>query len=162
YVREGSEPAFAALVRKYIDLVYSAALRMVLDPHLAEDVTQATFLAFAKGASRLENCSGLSGWFHRTTRNLAAATVRKEVRRRARETEAVTMNQDSSEISASWEELAPHLDGALDQLNAADRDALLLRYFERKTAREIGERLGLSEDAAQKRLVRALEQLRGL
>jgi len=160
YVQNGSEAAFAALVRRHIDMVYSAALRMVVDPHLAEDVTQAVFLAVAKAAPKIEHCLVLSGWLHRTTRNLAVMTVRSEVRRRVRENEAAIMNEDSSETKAIWEHLAPQLDDALAQLPAMDRDALLLRYFERKTAREIGQRLGLSEDATQKRLVRALDQLR--
>ena len=69
-------------------------------------------------------------------------------------------NQDPSESKAAWEQLAPRLDVALSQLGESDRDALLLRFFERKTAREIGERLGLSEEAAQKRVTRALERLR--
>jgi hypothetical protein len=72
------------------------------------------------------------------------------------------MNQHSSEPKALWEHLAPHLDDALAEIPEIDRDALLLRYFERKTAREIGKRLGLSEDAAQKRLVRALDHLRNI
>ena len=159
YVQNGSEAAFAGLVRRHIDLVYSTALRLVVDPHLAEDVTQAVFVAFAKAASKLAHCLVLSSWLHRTTRNLAAMTVRSEVRRRAREKQAAIMNEDSSETEAIWEKLAPQLDDALAQLPVRDRNALLLRYFERKTAREIGQRLGWSEAATQKRLVRALEQL---
>src|SRR5260370_41753267 len=130
YVQNGSEAAFAALVRRHIDLVYSAALRMVVDPHLAEDVTQAVFRAVAEAAPKNEHCLVLSGWLHRTTRNLAATTVRSEVRRRARENKAAIMNEDSSETKALWEHLAPQLDDALAQLPALDRDALLLRYIQ--------------------------------
>src|SRR5260370_27642957 len=93
YVENGSEAAFAALVRRHIDFVYAAALRMVVDPHLAEDVTQAVFLAVARAASKLEYCLVLSAWLHRTTRNQAVMTVRSEVRRRTREHEAANMNQ---------------------------------------------------------------------
>jgi RNA polymerase sigma factor (sigma-70 family) len=161
YAQNGSEAAFAALVSRHVDFVYSAALRMVMDPHLAEDVTQAVFLAVARAAPKLEHCLVLSAWLHRTTRNQAVMTVRGEVRRRIREREAAIMNQSSSEKEPGWQELAPQLDAALGQLSSMDRDALLLRYFERKTASEIGQRLGVSEDAAQKRVIRALNQLRG-
>jgi RNA polymerase sigma factor (sigma-70 family) len=163
YAENGSEEAFAVLVRRYLDLVYSCALRMVTDRHLAEDVTQAVFTALAHNAGKLLHCGVLSGWLYRTARNQAAMAVRSEVRRHTREEEAASMhqNQDPSESKAAWEQLAPRLDDALSQLGESDRDALLLRFFERKTAREIGERLGLSEEAAQKRVTRALERLRG-
>jgi RNA polymerase sigma factor (sigma-70 family) len=162
YGKEDSEEAFAVLVRRHVDWVYSAALRMVVDTHLAEDVTQGVFLALATGAAKIEDGLVLSAWLHRTTRNLAAATVRREVRRRRREKEAAIMSQHSIEPPALWERLAPCLDDALGRLSASNRDVVLLRYFERRTAREIGERLGISEDAAQKRVTRALEELRGL
>ena len=66
----------------------------------------------------------------------------------------------SAEPGADWEELAPHLDGALGELSEPDRDALLLRYFERKSARDIATTLGTTEEAAQKRVRRAVERLR--
>jgi len=160
YVQNRSEAAFAALVRKHINLVYSVALRMVVDSHLAEDVTQKVFLALAKAAPKLQHCSVLCGWLHRTTRNVAAMTVRGEVRRRAREKEAALMDHELSDTKTVWDHLSPLLDDALAELSANHRDTLLLRYFERLTAKEIGERLGLSEDAAQKRTARALDQLR--
>jgi len=98
---------------------------------------------------------------HRTTQNLAANAVRSEVRRRAREQEAATMNElISAEPNAVWEQIAPQLDSALGELGEADRDALLLRYFQQKSAREIADILGTSEEAAQKRVSRAAERLR--
>jgi RNA polymerase sigma factor (sigma-70 family) len=156
-----SEAAFAELVRRHVDLVYSAALRMVRDAHLAEDVTQSAFVALARNAGQLTDRPVLSGWLHRTAQNLAANTVRSEVRRRAREQEAATMNEFlAAEPDALWEHIAPYLDTALGELSEADRDAVLLRYFERKSAREMAETLGTSEDAAQKRVSRAVERLR--
>ncbi len=161
YAEHRSEPAFAELLRRHVDFVYSAALRMVCDSHLAEDVTQGVFVALAKNASQLTDHPVLSGWLHRTAQNIAAQTVRTDVRRRAREQEAVAMNELlSSETDASWEHIAPHLDAALGELNELDRDALLLRYFERKSAREIAQTLDISDDAAQKRVSRAVERLR--
>ena len=163
YAAQRSETAFAELVRRHIDLVYSAALRMVCDAHLAEDVTQGAFVALAQNARRLAGHPVLTGWLHRTAQNLAANAVRSEVRRRAREQEAVAMNQLlAAEPEASWEAIAPHLDDALGELNETERDAVLLRYFERKTARDMADILGISEDAAQKRVNRAVERLREL
>lgn len=161
YTHGKSEAAFAEIVRRQIDLVYSAALRMVRDPHLAEDVTQRAFTALAQNAHQLLDRSTLSGWLHRTAQNLAANVVRTEVRRQAREQEAAAMSDlFSCEPDAPWEDIAPVLDDALADLNESDRDAVMLRYFERKSAREMAERFGMSEAAAQKRVSRAMERLR--
>jgi RNA polymerase sigma factor (sigma-70 family) len=161
YAGSRSEPAFAELVRRHVDFVYSAALRMVRDVHLAEDVTQKAFVALAQNARQLADRTVLSGWLHRTAQNLAANTVRSDMRRRAREQEAVAMNELlAADPDALWEHIAPHLDAALDELSEPDRDALLLRYFERKSAREMAQTLGTTEDAAQKRVSRAVERLR--
>jgi len=163
YAERRAETAFGELVHRHVDLVYSAALRMVCDAHLAEDVTQGVFLALARSAGQLTECAVLSGWLHRTAQNLAANVVRSDVRRRAREQEAAAMNESLSiEPDAPWEEIAPHLDAALGELSEPDRDALLLRYFERKSAREMAQRLGTTEEAAQKRVSRAVERLREL
>jgi RNA polymerase sigma factor (sigma-70 family) len=156
-----SEPAFAELVRRHVDFVYSAALRMVHDVQLAEDVTQRAFVALAQNARQLIDRTVLSGWLHRTAQNLAANAVRSDVRRRAREQEAAVMNElTATEPEATWQHIAPQLDAALGELSEGDRDALLLRYFERKSAREMAQTLGTSEDAAQKRVSRAVERLR--
>src|SRR5438445_6129273 len=161
YTERRSEAAFAELVRRHVDFVYSAALRMVRDAQHAEDVTQSVFVALAQNAGQLTDHAVLSGWLHRTTQNLAANTVRSEVRRRAREHEALAMNELlSAEPETVWEHIAPHLDEALGELNEGDRDAVLLRYFERKSAREMAQTLGTSEEAAQKRVSRAVERLR--
>jgi RNA polymerase sigma factor (sigma-70 family) len=161
YADHRSESAFAELVRRHVDFVHSAALRMVCDSHLAQDVAQGTFVALARNATQLTDRPVLSGWLHRTAQNIAAQTVRTDVRRRAREQEAAAMNELlTAEPDAAWEHVAPHLDAALGELNEADRDTLLLRYFERKSAKEIAHTLGTSEDAAQKRVSRAVERLR--
>jgi RNA polymerase sigma factor (sigma-70 family) len=161
YSERRSEAAFAELVQRHIDFAYSAALRMVRDAHLAEDVTQCVFVALARNASQLADHPILVGWLHRTTQHLAANAVRSDVRRRAREQEAATMNElVSAEPSALWDHIAPHLDAALGELSETDRDAVLLRYFQGKSARAIAETLGTSEEAAQKRVNRAVERLR--
>ena len=160
YAEHDSEPAFTALVSRHVNLVYSAALRMVRDTHLAEDVTQATFIALAQNSRKLAGRSVLSGWLHRTAQNIAANVVRSEVRRRAREQKAAMNECNATEPDTLWDQIAPQLDIALAALGEADRDALMLRYFERKSAREMGPILGITEEAAQKRVNRAAERLR--
>jgi RNA polymerase sigma factor (sigma-70 family) len=163
FAERNSDPAFAELVRRHIDLVHSAALRMVCDAHLAQDVTQAVFIALAKNAAQFTERPILSGWLHRTAQNIAAQTVRTDVRRRAREQEAAAMNELlSATPDVSWDQIAPHLDTALGELDESERDALLFRYFERKSAREMAAQLGISDEAAQKRVTRAVERLREL
>lgn len=161
YAEQRSEPAFAELVRRHVDWVHSAALRMVRDAHLAQDVTQGVFVALAKNAAQLADRPVLAGWLHRTTRNIAAQTIRTDVRRRAREQEAAAMNELlASQPEAVWGHVALLLDDALGELSEPDRDAVLLRYFERKSAREMAQTLGVSDEAAQRRVSRAVERLR--
>ena len=161
YVEHRAEPAFAELARRHVDLVYSTAVRVVHDGHLAEDVTQAVFVALAENARGLRNRRALPGWLHHTTQHLAANAVRAEVRRRVREQETVTMNELlATESNPTWELVAPYLDAALAALSESDRDAVLLRYFENKSLREVGQALGTSDDTAQKRVSRAVERLR--
>ncbi len=163
YDESHSEEAFGILVRRHVNFVYSAALRLVRDSHLAKDVTQGVFIALAQNADKLIQHPVLSGWLHRTAQNIAANVIRAEVRRRAREEEAVAMNQTpSAEEDVPWEQVAPHLDEVLGHLSDSDRDALLLRYYERKSASEMGQALGISDEAAQKRVNRAVERLRDL
>jgi len=161
YAEHRSEPAFAELVRRHVDFVYSAAMRMVRDRHLADDVTQGVFVALANNARQLIDYPALEGWLHGTARNLAANAVRTEVRRRNREQEAAIMNEILSPgDDVNWEHIAPHLDEALDELSPPERDALLLRYFKNRDFREVGATLGISDDTAQKRVSRAVEKLR--
>lgn len=160
YAGSRSEAAFTELVRRYVDLVHSAAWRMTGESHSAQDVTQAVFVALAQNAARLAGHPVLSAWLHTTARNLAAKHVRATVRRQYREQEAVAMNELHPTTDASWLEIAPQLDAALGELSEADRDAVMLRYFEKKSAAEMGQILGITDEAAQKRASRAVDKLR--
>jgi RNA polymerase sigma factor (sigma-70 family) len=163
YARCRCEKSFAELVRRHVNLVHSTALRIVREAALAEEVTQGVFLALARHSVRLQGRSSLTGWLHETTRNLSINTVRSEERRRQRECEAATMKAlIVDESQETWHQLALHLDEAISKLKRGERDVILWRYFEHKTAEQIGVRLGLRPDAAQKRVVRAMDHLRAI
>lgn len=162
YAEEKSDPAFRELVQIYLATVYSAALRRVGgDTHAAQDVSQQVFAALAKRAPYLAIDVDLAGWLYGTTRNVAADHVKKERRRKNREAEAQAMQPQISEteVAHDWEELKPILDGEIDKLGARDRQAILLRFFAQRPFAEIGNALGVSTDAARRRVDRALERL---
>lgn len=162
YRDSGSETAFRALVERHLPLVYSTAVRMVNgDSHRAQDICQSVFTDFARSAPSLPQGVVLAGWLHRTTRFTALQVLRAERRRVLREQEANWMkDRDTSETEASWASLRPELDEALEQLGDPDRHALLLRFFGQRSLAEVGSALGIAEDAARKRVARALEKLR--
>jgi RNA polymerase sigma factor (sigma-70 family) len=160
YVNTGSETAFRELVSRYVDLVYSAAVRLVNgDRQLAEDVTQTVFVDLARLARTLSRDVMLGGWLHRHTCFVASTALRSERRRQNRERQAVEMNALEEPSPADLQSVAPLLDDAINQLGAEDRTAILLRYFEQRDFRSVGEVLGSNEDAARKRVGRALEKL---
>ncbi len=163
YVADRSEAAFGELVRRHLNLVYSVALRQANgDAHLAQDAAQAVFTDLARKAPALAGRSVLAGWLFTSTRYAASKLIRAEQRRHAREQEAQLMHQatqDDGSAALDWGRARPVLDEALAALNEADREAVLLRYFEGRDYAEVGTRLRLTENAARMRVERALDKL---
>jgi RNA polymerase sigma factor (sigma-70 family) len=165
---EASEKAFAEIVRRHVNLVYSAAYRSLGgNRSLAEDVTQRTFTLLAARAARFDQRVALVSWLYKTACNLSREALRGENRRRTRELEGMQMQTairdgtsgDSS--AAKWEEIAPHLEEAMSALPEKERVLILLRFFERKPFSAVAEALHISEEAARMRATRALQKLRG-
>ncbi|HEY1109675.1 MAG TPA: sigma-70 family RNA polymerase sigma factor [Opitutaceae bacterium] len=161
HVEDRSEAAFAELVHRHLGLVYHTAARQLgSDAHLAGDVAQGVFLLLAQRARGLLGHPSLAGWLHATTRFKVGETLRAERRRRVRETAAQLMHELNEADAVAWERLRPVIDDALSELDAADREAVLLRYFEQQPFASVAARLRLTEAAAYKRVERALDKLR--
>ncbi len=161
YAEQNSETAFAALVTRHVDKVYSTALRHTRNASAAGEITQAVFVILAKKSGRLGGKVILAGWLYETARLTALTFIRSEIRRARREQEAHMQTALNENESEAWPHIAPLLDDALAGLSAADRHAIVLRYFDGKSLGEVGAALGASEDAAKKRVTRAVEKLRG-
>lgn len=158
---DGVQDAFRELVRRKVNLVYAAALRQVRgDAHLADDVTQAVFLALATRAHALRRHAVLTGWLYTTTRFLALKAVRTQSRWRKREQEANVMNRSTHSNEPASDDLRPVIDEVMHEVGEKDRAALLLRFFEGRSLAEVGAQLGIAENAARMRVDRALEKLR--
>lgn len=158
----GSRPssqAFATVVQRHLPLVYSTALRHVGSPDLARDVSQRVFLEFAASLPRLRPDTHLGSWLYVVTRRRAVDLMRREKSRLKHEAIAVQL-ADTAASDISWAAVRPQLDDVLDELRPEDREAVVRRYFESEPWRAIATALGVSEDAAQKRVARALESLR--
>lgn len=159
YVARGSEAAFRALVSRYLGLVYGTALRQVGDRGTAEEIAQNVFMSLARKAPRLRGMETLAGWLHRTTILESRARTRADLRRAQREETAAEIAKVEAEGASLLDPVEPLLDEALLHLKESDRTALMLRFWEERTLKDVGTALGLEEDAARKRIARALDQL---
>lgn len=162
HVEQHSEAAFAELVQRHIGLVFATAVRRLgQDTHLAEDVTQCVFTDLARKASALRAHTSLAGWLYVSTQNASAAMVRREQRRKRRELVAQSMHisPTPTDPDPDYAQLRPLLDDAIVELKRDEREAVVLRFFEKRTFAEIGAALAVTEEAARKRVDRALDKL---
>jgi RNA polymerase sigma factor (sigma-70 family) len=162
FAEQDSEEAFATLVTRYLNLVYSSALRHVSNPDEAEEIAQAVFIILARKARHLRAGTILSGWLYHTSRLTALNFLRTERRRARREQEAQMQSlvNESGHADDAWPQIAPMLDDAMASLNQSDRNAIVLRFFENRSMEEIGTALRVPEATGRKRVTRAVERLR--
>jgi RNA polymerase sigma factor (sigma-70 family) len=159
YAESRSPRPLAELAARHADWVYSAALRMMHDADLAQDVTQAAFLVLVQKAQTLGD-TPVNAWLFRVTRFAAKHALRDRARRKKHEGMAAMMFKTQS--AETWMAVAPLLDELVGRLNESDRRAILLRFYQGKSMAEVGSTLGISEDAAKKRVAKAVKRLREL
>ncbi len=164
YVSTGCQEAFGQLVGRHIDFVYASARRMTRDAHLAEDVTQGVFIVLARKAGHVRCGAVLPAWLHSTARNVSSNILSVQSRRRHHEEKAAAMKpvvrDDSSSFQGDDEALSAALDDALGRLGTSDRGAVVMRYLQGKSIRDVAAAMHVSDDAAQKRVSRAVARMR--
>ena len=161
YADEGDHAAFEELVRRHVDVAYSAAMIRLGKDDLARDACQTTFLALARKAGTFPPDINLGGWVYSTARNSALKIQRTEIRRMQRERNYVDEMRTNPQSREDWSHLALDIHDALDRLKVPERNAIILRFFQNKSLADVGSALGITSDAARMRINRALERLNG-
>jgi RNA polymerase sigma factor (sigma-70 family) len=171
FVETGCQESFQQIVTRHSGWVFSLALRAVRDRHLAEDVTQAVFIILARKAGSIRQGTPLSGWLFKAARFAVSDALKRRTRMKNRENRfaeffkaaagtdgfAATPGADESNLP---DDLSATLDEAVACLSESDRQAVLLRFYEHKSLAEVGTILGITEEAAKKRVARAVDKLR--
>lgn len=146
-------------------LVHGIALRVLTEPHLAEEVAQDTFLALWKRPGSFDPQRGsLQSFLAGVARNKAIDLVRKEesVRKKRDALMAEAESQSTSVDPASGLHERHEIRTALEQLSEVQREAVVLAYFGGRTYREVAEELDIPEGTAKTRLRDGLIRLRTL
>ena len=103
FARNGSEPAFARLVARYVNLVHSTAFRFTGNSHHAEEITQAVFIILARKAGKLSSRVVLSGWLYQVARLTSANFMKGEIRRQRRQQEAYMQSMVEKPESSDYD-----------------------------------------------------------
>ena len=165
YIADGDHDAFAELVRRYVSFVHSAARRQTGgDTHLADDVTQAVMIVLARRAGSISSDAVLSSWLFTVTRHAAQNAMKLQARQRFHERRALAaaarVERPLASPDASGNDLRDVLDDAIARLPEPDRSGVVLHFLQDRPHAEVGAALGLSAEAARKRVERALEKMR--
>ena len=156
----GDQKAFAELVRRHADWVWGSALRQAGDGALAEDIAQGTFLLLAQKAASLKDRASVEGWLFRVVQFLSRDATKVANRRKYHETRVAAMNREQAPESPGWDAIQGVLDEAVGKLREQDRQTILLRFYRGMSVVEVAGAMQVSEEAAGKRVSRAVDRLR--
>lgn len=159
YREGGSDEAFRKLAARHMRLVYSTCRRELGNEQATEDAVQTVFLLLARKASGFSRGTSIASWLFSASRFVCKDTIKSEIRRLRREEAAASMVTPRT-AGSEWDTIEPLLNDALASLPSADRKAVLMRYCDGQSLREVADQIGTTEDAARKRVARAVEKLR--
>ena len=158
YAEKGDDAAFRQLVDKYAGMIYATAKRRTGDIEAAKEISQTTFAILARKAGSLKAHTSIGAWLHRTCVLESAKHLRSEYRH-LRKMKALTDRERQVNEEHLWDRLEPCLDEAIERLPASDRQLIILRFIDGLKFREVGEKIGKTEEACRKQMGRALDRL---